>query len=158
MISTLMILLYWHVWVLMNGHLEEVRPEQTATEVKPGWKIVDIQTRSHKVRYLWGMSSMQLFGPTDTLVVDPGEGVLSDFVLVPLKRKAEYRRLNKEKMMDNKYQVLDFHSFDITPYGDDAFRVTPLKPLPPGEYIIYNRNSEPMSEMGDYEVYPITVK
>ena len=156
--TALIILLYWHVWVLMGGNLVEVKPEVTATEVKPGWKIVDIQTRSHKVRYLWGASSMQLFGAGDTLVIDPGEQVLSDFILVPLKRKAEYRRLNKEKMTDNKYKVLDFHSFNITPYGDDAFMVTPQHPLPPGEYVIHCMKSERMDDMGNYEVYPLTVK
>lgn len=155
---TLLILLTWHIWVLMNGHLEEVQPETTASEVKPGWKIVDIQTRSHTVRYLWGASSMQLFGRQDTLVIDPGDELLSDFILVPLQKKAEYRRLKKEKMDENPYTVIDIHAFDITPWGDDAFRVTPLAPLKPGEYVIHCLKSERVGERGDYEVYPISVK
>lgn len=158
MMKTLLILLYWHVWVLTGGQLQEIKPERTATEVKPGWKIVDIQLRSHKVRYLWGTSAMQLFTSADTLVIDPGESVLSDFIVVPMKSKAQYRRLRQEKMDENKYTVVDFHSFDIKPYGDDAFMVVPLQPLPRGEYVIHCLKSERIGENEDYEVYPISVK
>lgn len=153
-----LIFLSWHVWVLVNGHPEEVQPETTASEVKPGWKIVDIQLKSHTVRYLWGVSAMQLMGRQDTLVIDPGEEVLSDFILVPLRKKAQYRRFKEEKMDENPYTVLDMHAFDITPWGDDAFRVTPRVPLKPGEYVIHCLKSDRVGERGDYEVYPISVK
>ena len=108
--------------------------------------------------HLINVSAMQLLGRQDTLVVDPGEAVLSDFIMVPLKKKTQYRRFKEEKMDENPYTVLDMEAFDITPWGDDAFRLTPRVPLKAGEYVIHCLKSERVGERGDYEVYPISVK
>lgn len=147
-----------HVYILVEGEIYDIKPEQTQTEIKPGWKIVDYETAPRTVRYIYGSSARDLGNILQTFVIDPGEYVLSDFALVKLTRKSLYRRLRKAKMLDNDYVILDINSFDIKPYDDDKFKCTPKTPLKPGEYAIVCLKAPQIGEAGDYEMFPISIK
>lgn len=147
-----------HVYVYDQGQLYDIKPEQTQTEVKPGWQIVDYETAPRTVRYVWGRTSVQLASADQSFVIDPHEYVLTDFVVVPLKQKSEYRRLQKAKMDQNKYIVFDPAHFNIKSTPDDNYLCTPLLPFKKGEYAVVCLRSPQVSDAGDYELFTFSVK
>lgn len=147
-----------HVYIMVEGEIYDIKPEQTQTEIKPGWKIVDYETAPKTVRYLYGSMATDLGNVMQTLVIDPHDYVLSDFALVKMVKKSVYRRLKKAKILDNEYMVFDPNNFEIKPYDDDKFKCTPLHPLKPGEYAIVCLKAPQKGDAGDYELFPISIK
>ena len=137
----------------------QIESQLTQSELKPGWKIVDIQLKSKINRYLWGAKS-RLYCDTHrpSFIVDTDSLLLSDLVLIRLKTRREYRSIPKPNVHDNKCIFVDLNNFRIEASGEEAFRITPLKDLQPGEYIFTWITARPIGELGDWTVFPFTVK
>lgn len=146
------------ITMLGDGVSFPIEAQQTQTEVKPGWKIVDIQLKSKLKRYLWGSKAKQLAeNSSPKFIVDTDSLLLSDLVLIRLKGKKEYRSIPKPQVHKNKCIYVDFNSFHIEPYGSDLFLIQPIQPLQPGEYIFTWKTLSTVGEMEDWLVWPFSV-
>ena len=136
----------------------EIPAQQTQSELKPGWKIVDYQMKSRLVHYLSGGRATQLADDNcPALRVTPGpDEVLVDYALIRLKRYTEYRKLPKAKLTDNEYRRLELDTFHVRAEGD-AFVCQSRQPLQPGEYILVHLLQKPIGELQDFLVYPFCV-
>ncbi len=144
---------------MTDGKLLRVDGQTTQSELKAGWRIVDIQMKSTIQRYLWGTRSKQLVDSnTPQFVVDTDTLLLCDMALIKLKTKREYRRIPQPEVKDNSCIFVDFNNFDIQPYGDTSFLIRPLKPLEQGEYIFTWTTGPKVGELGDWRVWAFSVE
>ena len=136
----------------------EIPAQQTQSELKPGWKIVDYQMKSKLMHYLSGGHASQLAeGNRPVFRVTPAEKeVLIDYVLIRLKASKYYRKMLKPLLIENDYTRLEPNAFDIKAESD-SFVCQPKQPLRPGEYILANLNQHPIGELQDLLVYPFCV-
>lgn len=148
------------VWMAVADSLYVIHPAQTQTEVKAGWKIADVaETKSKSTRYVWGGLSRQLSPSTQPQFVINTQGcMLHDFIIVKLKAKKQYRLFPKANPLYCQPLFIDLTTFRIELLSDDRYRVTPLQPLQPGEYVIINTAVKAVNEQGDFMVYGFTVK
>ena len=125
----------------------EIPVQQTQSELKPGWKIVDYQMKSKLTHYLSGGHASQLTdGNRPVFRVTPAEKeVLIDYVLIRLKL-----------LIECNYTRLEPSAFDIKAESD-SFICQPRQPLQPGEYILANLKQQPIGELQDLLVYPFSV-
>lgn len=146
------------VEIAVEGSWAEIPAQQTQSELKPGWKIVDYQMKSRLVHYLSGGHASQLAdGNRPVFRVTPSEKeVLVDYALIRLKGLKYYRKLPKVKLTDNEYIRLEINSFELRAEGD-AFVCQPHQPLAPGDYILVNLTQQPVGELGDLLVYPFCI-
>jgi hypothetical protein len=137
-----------------------LKSEQTQTEVKPGWKIVDIQLKSKSVKYFWGKQSQQLTdNPKPTFVILPKENeTLVDYAIMRLKQKRQYRTLYSAKLYENNYIRMEPKHFHIKVLDDMSFECRPLNDLEKGEYILIHLAQKPIGELQDYVAYPFRVQ
>lgn len=145
--------------ILMGTQVVELPLQTTQTEIKPGWKIVDVQLKSKMVRYLWGAHASQ---PADdvqpVLYITPADGeTLYNYALMPLKKRREWRQFSKPQLKDNKLTRITPDDFSITIKGDSTFCCKPLQSLLPGEYFLVNADQEPIGKLGDYQGYSFRV-
>ena len=136
----------------------EILAQQTQSELKPGWKIVDYQMKSHLIHYLSGGHASQLADgnrPVFRVTLGPKE-VLLDYALIRLKHYKSYRKIPQSQIFDNEYTRLEINKFNIVAESD-AFVCQPLQPLTPGEYILVNITQKPIGELQDILVYPFCV-
>ena len=136
----------------------EIPVQQTQSELKPGWKIVDYQMKGKLTRYLSGGHASQLAdGNLPVFRVTPAEKeVLIDYVLVRLMATKSYRKMYKPLLIECNYTRLEPSMFDIKAESD-SFVCQPKQPLKPGEYILANLNQRPIGELQDLLVYPFCV-
>ncbi len=148
------------VWMSIGDSLYPISPAQTQTETRPGWKIADVaETRSKSVRYVWGGRSTQLAeSPSPRIVLKVQDGTLHDHLILQLKSKKQYRRFPKPDPSDCDPIYIDLNSFRIELLPDERYAITPLRPLPPGEYVIVNTAAKPLNDQGDMTVYGFTVQ
>ena len=146
------------VEISVGGNWAEIYVQQTQSELKPGWKIVDYQMKGKLTRYLSGGHASQLAeGNRPVFRVTPGEkDVLVDYVLVRLKAAKTYRKMFRPLLVENNYTRLELNAFDIKADGD-SFVCQPRQPLQPGEYILSNLMQHPIGELNDLLVYPFSV-
>ncbi len=144
---------------MTDGKLFRIDEQTTQSELKAGWRIVDIQMKSTIQRYLWGTRSKQLVDNNrPQFVVDTDTLLLSDMALIKLKKKREYRKIPQPEVKENSCIYVDFNSFDIQPYGDDCFLIRPVKPLEAGEYIFTWATGPRIGELQDWKVWPFSVE
>lgn len=136
----------------------EIHVQQTQSELKPGWKIVDYQMKGKLIHYLSGGHASQLAeGNRPVFRVTPGEDeVLVDYVIIRLKATKSYRQLFKSHLIENNYTRLEPNAFDIKAESD-AFICQPRQPLKPGEYILACLSQKPVGELSDLRVFPFSV-
>ena len=136
----------------------EIPVQQTQSELKPGWKIVDYQMKGKLTHYLSGGHASQLAdGNRPVFRVTPSEKeVLVDYVLVRLKASKYYRKMFKPLLIECNYMRLEPSSFDIKAESD-SFICQPKQPLKPGEYILACLSQSPIGELQDLLVYPFCV-
>lgn len=148
------------VWMNVGENTVPLKAEQTQTERKPGWKIVDIQMKDKLVRYLWGRHATQLADSArPTLFIYPDEKeTLTDYVLINLKQRKQYRQLRKPVLAQNEYIRFVPEHFDIVPAAGIGFACIPKQPLPEGEYIVTHLTQKTIGEFGDYTVYTFSVR
>ena len=133
--------------------------QQTQSELRPGWKIVDIQLKSKIKRYLWGAKAKDLCETgRPSFIVCTDSLLLSDLVMIRLKQHRDYRSIPKPNVHDNKCVFVDLNNFVVEAYGEDEFRITPIGILPPGEYIFTWLTSDTIGDLDDWIVYPFSVK
>ena len=145
--------------LLSDGKLFRIESQTTQSEKKAGWRIADIQMKSTVQRYLWGTRAKQLAdGNRPQFIVDTDTLLLSDMALIKLKKKKQYRRIPEAEMKENPCVFVDLNSFDIQPYGDESFIVSPLKSLEPGEYIFTWTTGPRIGELQDWIVWPFSVE
>ena len=112
----------------------EIPVQQTQSELKPGWKIVDYQMKSKLTRYLSGGHASQLVE----------------------KASKYYRKMFKPLLIECNYIRLEPSNFDIKAESD-SFICQPKQPLMAGEYIIACLTQHPIGELQDLLVYPFSV-
>ena len=136
----------------------EIPVQQTQSELKPGWKIVDYQMKSKLTHYLSGGHASQLTdGNRPVFRVTPAEKeVLIDYVLIRLKASKYYRKMFKPLLIECNYTRLEPSTFDVKAESD-SFICQPRQPLQPGEYILANLKQQPIGELQDLLVYPFSV-
>ena len=136
----------------------EIPVQQTQSELKPGWKIVDYQMKSKLTHYLSGGHASQLTdGNRPVFRVTPAEKeVLIDYVLIRLKASKYYRKMFKPLLIECNYIRLEPSAFDVKAESD-SFICQPRQPLQPGEYILANLKQQPIGELQDLLVYPFCV-
>lgn len=146
------------VEILVGSNWAEIPAQQTQSELKPGWKIVDYQMKSKLTHYLSGGHASQLAeGNRPVFRVTPAEKeVLFGYVLVRLKTSKYYRKMFKPLLIECNYTRLEPSYFDVRAESD-AFICQPKQPLKPGEYILANLNQRPIGELQDILVYPFCV-
>ena len=146
------------VEILIGSNWAEIPVQQTQSELKPGWKIVDYQVKSKLMHYLSGGHASQLAeGNRPVFRVTPAEKeVLIDYVLVRLKATKYYRKMFKPLLIECNYTRLEPNEFDIKAESD-SFVCQPKRSLKPGEYILANLNQRPIGELQDLLVYPFCV-
>ena len=146
------------VEILVGSNWAEIPAQQTQSELKPGWKIVDYQMKSKLTHYLSGGHASQLAeGNRPVFRVTPAEKeVLFDYVLVRLKTSKYYRKMFKPLLIECNYTRLEPSYFDVRAESD-AFICRPKQPLKPGEYILANLNQCPIGELQDLLVFPFSV-
>lgn len=146
------------VEILVGSNWAEIPVQQTQSELKPGWKIVDYQMKGKLTHYLSGGHASQLTeGNRPVFRVTPGEKeVLIDYVLIRLKATKYYRKLFRPFLIECNYTRLEPSQFDIRAESD-SFICQPRQPLKPGEYILANLNQHPIGELQDLLVYPFCV-
>ncbi len=142
-----------------DGKSFRINSQVTQSEMKAGWRVMDIQMKSTVVRYLWGARSKQLVDSNHPqFAIDTDTLLLSDMVLIKLKKKKEYRRIPESEVKENRYTVVDFNNFDIKPYGEDGFLIRPTASLSPGEYIFTWTTGQRIGELKDWIVWPFSVE
>ncbi len=148
------------VWMNVAGNAIPLKEEQTQTETKPGWKIVDIKLKDKQVRYLAGSSSPQMAdNASPTLLIYPNENeTLTDYALIRLRGRRQYRQLTFPTLEKNQYTRFLPEYFDIQPATGLGFACTPKVPLKAGEYIVVYLPQKPIGESGDYMVHAFSVK
>lgn len=148
------------VWIQVADNSVPLKAEQTQTETKPGWKIVDIKMKDRQIHYLWGSRATQMADSSNpTLLIYPNEKeTLADYALIRLRRRKQYRQLMKSPLERNEFIRFLPEHFDIRPAAGIGFACTPLKPLPVGEYIVVFLNQKPVGDAGDYMVHAFSVR
>lgn len=146
------------VEISVAGNWAEIPAQQTQSELKPGWKVVDYQMKSHLTRYLSGGHATQLAdGNQPVFRVTPGgKEVLVDYVLIRLKASKSYRKFFQPLLIENNYMRLEPNAFDVKAESD-SFICQPRQPLKPGEYILAYLTQQPIGELGDLMVFPFSV-
>ena len=146
------------VEIAVGGGWAEIPVQQTQSELKPGWKIVDYQMKGKLTHYLYGGHASQLAeGARPIFRVTPGDNeVLVDYVIIRLKASKSYRKMFKSHLIENNYTRLEPSDFDIRAESD-AFICQPLQPLKPGEYILACLSQKPIGELSDLLVFPFSV-
>ena len=148
------------VWIQVADNAVPLKAEQTQTETKPGWKIVDMKTKDRQIHYLWGSRATQMAdNASPTLYIYPDEkATLTDYALVRIIRSIQYRQLMKSPLEKNEYTRFLPEHFDIRPAAGIGFACTPCKPLPVGEYIVVYLKQKPVGDAGDYMVHAFSVR
>lgn len=164
-ISILFCMMVWPFWafsqradvcMIVNGNVVTPAADHFMTEVKPGWKIVDIKLKDKAVHYLWGRQASQMAdGRKPVFDIYPSRSLIN-YRIVRLKQKKQYRMLPKPRLEDNDYMELSPAHFSIQPVGELGFRCTPLLPLQPGEYILVDAGQD-LSDMQKVAVYAFSV-
>ncbi|MBO4642831.1 MAG: hypothetical protein J5661_08270 [Bacteroidaceae bacterium] len=147
------------VSLYVGNNLVEIPVQQTQSELKPGWKIVDIQMKPKRTCYLWGGQSKQITDDQRPIfIIEPGEGeTLADYAFIKLKKRRQYRQLTQTVLVNNPYLRIDLNHFNIKTEGEKGFQVQPKEVMEKGEYILVNLLQKPIGELGDYNVYPIQI-
>lgn len=146
------------VEIAVGDNWVEIPAQQTQSELKPGWKIVDYQMKSRLIHYLSGGRATQLVEgnrPVLRVTLGPDE-VLVDYAVIRLKGFKSYRKLPKPGLSDNDYVRLELRYFDIKAQSD-SFICQSHQPLQPGEYILVCLSQKPIGDLGDLLVYPFGV-
>lgn len=146
------------VEVRVGGNWVEIPVQQTQSELKPGWKIVDYQMKGKVTRYLMGSHASQTTdGTRPVFRVTPAQKeVLVDYVVVRLKNAKEYRKMFRPLLIECNYMRLEPNNFDIRAESD-SFICQPRQPLKPGDYILSCLTWRPIGELGDLLVYPFCI-
>lgn len=146
------------IGVFIGDSIYRINPQTTQTETKAGWKIVDYQTKSKTVRYLWGVHSKQpIEDQQPSFFIDPGTSQLIDFAIIRLTPKRDYRKLPKAQLKECVYHTFDLYTVTTELLPDENYKVTLKEPLTPGEYIITQMTQSPVDNMGNIIVYPFTI-
>lgn len=141
------------------GTMVDIPVQQTQSELKPGWKIVDVKLKDKLTHYLWGGHAAQMTDDQMPIfMIEPGKNeVLSDYALIRLQHKKQYRKLPKSNLRDNDYTRVEPTAFDIKSDGKDGFICHRLTALEKGEYILVNISQTPIGDLQDLNVFPFQV-
>ncbi len=147
------------VKMLQGKQWTNIPAEQTQSELKPGWKILDFKLKDKVIRYFWGERSNAITDDaTPSFLIILGENErLVDYAIVQLSRKNGYRKLSKPRLADNDYDRIVPSGFHIQAAPDEGFICRPISPLSWGEYIVVHLNQKSIGEMEDIKAFPFQV-
>lgn len=140
------------------GQWCEIPAQQTQSELKPGWKIVDYQMKSKLMHYLSGSRAQQAADDAqpDFRITPAQDETLVDYAIIRLKCLSDSRKLPKAVLIENAYQRFEPDAFELRAQ-DDSFVCHPRRPMPSGEYIVVCLTQKPIGELMDLKVYPFCV-
>lgn len=144
-----------------NGTLIGIESQTTQTQVKPGWKIVDVQLKDKLTRYLWGAHAQHYIDKDKPeFVVKTDTMLLSHLVMVQLKKKREYRQMRKPYLHENELTFVELKTFSISQYEDseDTYVIRPTEDIQPGEYFFTWYGAATVGKMKDLVVWPFTIR
>lgn len=143
----------------VQDNLVKLMPEQTQSELKPGWTIFDIKLKDKLVHYLTGGHSSQLTDDNmpEFHIIPSENEMLNDYAILRLQNKKYYRRLPKNNIWENDYIRVEPSNFFIKSDGDNGFICHPLDALIKGEYILLNLKQNPIGDLKDLKVYSFQV-
>lgn len=162
--AILLTLVSMHAWgqrvqLQVADSMVDINAQQTQSELKPGWTIVDVKLKDKLTHYLSGSHAAQMTdNRTPVFMIEPaGNEVLADYAIIRLQRKRNYRKLPKTELRENKYTRVEPAAFDIMSDGGDGFLCRPLGALKEGEYILVCLSQTPTGSLKDLKVYPFQV-
>lgn len=149
-----------HVQLRVADTMVELKATQTQSELRPGWRISDFQLKDKQTRYLMGRHAIQLADDNMPVFdIEPGKDeVLTDYVIIRLEEKRQYRRFRKPNVRENSYVRVEPSAFEIKSDGKEGFVCRPLNALLQGEYVLLNLNQKPVGELKDVVCYPFQVR
>ena len=137
----------------------KLTPEQTQSELRPGWTVFDIKLKDKLIHYLSRGHSSQLTDDNmpEFHIIPAENEVLSDYAIIRLQNKRYYRKLPKSNIWENDYKRVEPANFYIKSDGDNGFICHPLEALLKGEYILLNIKQNPIGDLKDLKVYSFQV-
>lgn len=146
-----------NVFIYVEGKPYAMKSTDSQSELKKGWDIQGVKVGRKVVRYFWNAHAHQITGAQPRFAIYPRTQTLNDYALLRLKEKKTHRRLPAAALAECEYTRIDLHSFSIENLSDMGFAVTPLRPLPAGEYILVDVSQSPLNEYGDIRAYDFRV-
>lgn len=147
-----------NVFIYVNEQQHPMNAVTSQTEMKKGWDIQGINVGKKNIRYFSGAHAKQLTAQQPSFAIYPKTEHLNDYVLIRLKEKRDYRRMPAAEFKDCDYQRVEIGNFDIQNLPEMGYKVTPIKPLFPGEYILVDITQKSVNQYGDFKAYDFCVE
>lgn len=147
------------VQIKIGEQFVDIKAQQTQSELKPGWTIMDLKMKDKVCHYIWGKQARQMAEDPNPIfhITVTEEETLQDYAIIKLVRNKQYRKLAKANIRDNEYERIELANFDIKA-TESGFICKKNKPLATGEYIIVNIAQKTIGELHDYIVYPFQIR
>lgn len=146
------------VFIFVGDSTFTMHSQTSQSEIKKGWDIQGISVGRKIRRYFSGDKAHQVTGPQPRFAIYPTTQELNDYAIVRLKRKRGCRYLPKTELRDCEYTRVELGLFRIENLPQMGFAVTPLTPLPAGEYILVDLSQQPVNAYGDFKAYGFSVE
>ena len=146
------------VFIYVNNQQQPMNAITSQTEMKKGWDIQGINVGKKNIRYFSGAHAKQLTDKQPSFAIYPKTEHLNDYVLIRLKEKRGYRRMPAAEFKDCDYQRVEIGIFDIQNLPEMGYKITPIKPLFPGEYILVDISQQSVNQYGDFKAYDFCVE
>lgn len=146
------------VFIYVNDQPYPMKSVTSQIELKRGWDIQGINVGSKTIRYFSGKHAKLITDDKPSFAIYPDKQRLNDYVLIRLKEKREYRRMPAAEFSECDYMRIELDQFDIQNLPEMGYKVTPSKPLFPGEYILVDITQKRVNQYGDFKAYDFTVE
>lgn len=146
------------VFIFVGDSVFPMSASTSQTELKKGWDIQGFNVGRKIRRYFSSPHARQTAGTQPKFAIYPTTQELNDYALVRLKARRTLRYLPASELKDCDYTRVELGLFKIEPLPGLGFAVSPLTPLPPGEYILVDLSQKAVNEFGDFKAYDFMVE
>lgn len=147
------------VRILIADSLYAIDAVSTQLDMKRGWDVAGLNVGRHAIRYLYGTQSRQIADSRmPVFVILPAQGTLYDYAILRLKPKKQMRVFPMADVRSNDFVRIDLRSWRVTLDADEAFRIQPLRPLDPGEYVFVNTAAPAIDAEGNVYSFGFTIR
>ncbi len=147
------------VSIFVGDSLYAIRPIPTQIHHRRGWDIAGYSVGKGDTRYITGTQSKQLCdSSTPLFIIRPTTGTLFDMALVRLNIRHKRREFATPHISNTPHQRIDLATWHIAMEGEDAYRIKPLAPLSPGEYIFINLSAPAIDKESNVLTYGFTIR
>ncbi len=132
---------------------------QTLSSTRAPWTVFSFQVGGRSAKYLPGrVSSQRADTRQPVFILSTGGARLADFALITLVQRRGRRELPAPVLRDNPCTPVGLASFLILRQDEASYRIQPLSPLAPGEYMLLDLSQPPVGEAGDYVGFCFTIE